>query len=333
MYHSFRHVFVTTLLLFTVLPVFSAQTKVYSMGSRGYVLIECEDMEHSGNWVKKTGQSGYTGSGYLTWNGDCWSCECKNKPSDDDHNDITGACQPPVNDRLYFTVQITEAGRYTLDVRNWHKNTDGSNDAWFVSHDESVRVIANTSGDRIIYRIVDGVASEWSWCTSDILRFQSYDLQPGYYTFYFGPRSTGFNADRIGIKKVIGIKNVTYTDESGATKTRKAGVYAAAATNPNTSATPSIMADTSQSVAAHIPRQSRTLDRALYSVANGRIVLENIAATTVLATTLSGARLPVNIDAKGRTVIECVNNGVTLLTVTDQLNQVHTLTVNGVQLR
>jgi hypothetical protein len=179
---------------------------VYPMADKGYVLIECEDLPHSARWLTRTEVAGYTGSGYLHWNGPCQSCECLSQPADDHHNDITVSCQGDPADWLVFTVHITQIGRYTLDVRNWHPNADGANDAWMASTDTSMRVSGASPGaDLVIYRVVDTIPSAWSWCTSDLWRWNSYAITvPGFYTFYLAARSTDFNADRIAVKRAIG---------------------------------------------------------------------------------------------------------------------------------
>ncbi len=179
---------------------------VYPMDSSGYVLIECEEMPHSSRWLTQTEHAGYTGTGYLYWDGPCQSCECLGVPADAHHNDITVSCQGPVADWLGFTVYLPQSGRYTLDVRNWHAGVDGANDAWMAAVDTSMRVAADQGEpDLVIYRVVDSVAGEWSWCTSDLWDFNSYIVtEPGFYSFYLAARSTAFNADRIALKRAIG---------------------------------------------------------------------------------------------------------------------------------
>lgn len=161
----------------------------FIMPPEGYVVVEAEDLSSNGTWAFQTARKGYTGRGYVkstrsagTGHGIHTDCELQYQSSPDS--------------RLNVPVYIPERGSYTIDLRNTHEKEDGDNDCW-------IHVL--NYEDKCPLKIYDHHVKTWAWLTSWGHKVVRYSFQnPGIYTFYVAPRSSGFGIDRIAIMKFIG---------------------------------------------------------------------------------------------------------------------------------
>jgi len=188
----------------------SFAVKAFSTGTKGYVIIEVEDLPHSEGWVKKSSQNGYTGSGYLQWTGHKHDCNFYAQPKGPHGTDITGNCQGPESDFLKFKVQITQPGTYTLNVRNFHSVAEVGHGGWLATVSPEYKVLGCTAppGERYIYKVVNANVNQWSWVTTNVWVFQTYSLQPGVYEFYHTARDPQWIADRIYVAGWIGREEI-----------------------------------------------------------------------------------------------------------------------------
>ncbi|MBD3240369.1 MAG: hypothetical protein GF331_07275 [Chitinivibrionales bacterium] len=162
-----------------------------------YIVTDAEELDHSSRWKRKTTYSGYTGSGYLRWEGPNQQCRALNSPEDDNHNDITGGCQGDPADWLRIPVYITRSGTYTVDLRNIHDGYDLGNDVWIHRVDLPPPII----------RAYDHNVKSFNWLTSGP-QFRSWGiLEPGLYVFYVAGRSVGFGIDRVTVMRKTGPNN------------------------------------------------------------------------------------------------------------------------------
>ena len=157
----------------------------------GMVLIEPELIEHHSNWRLKTTPTGFTGNGYLDWQGDDWTV-----PPEPwvrrSNNDYSNERQPPQNEWLILRVLIDHPGTYMLDVRNIHKRFDGDNDNWFGRVGEPFRPGHPIS--RVGDNLKDGTGFTWlDWGVREL------ELDKGLHNFFLGGRSIGFGVDRIAL--------------------------------------------------------------------------------------------------------------------------------------
>jgi len=301
-------------LIALVVSVVSVQAeKVYPINSQGYAIIELEDLNYSNNWKKESTHQGYNGSGYLVWDGDPQSCEVLNKPMHEDGHDITGQCQGSDNDKLIFSVKISTPGYYEVNVRNWHKNCDGSNDCWISSMREDIRTAANINDEnKIYYRVTDNYPlAQWGWSESKMYLYSRYDIpSAGIYQFYVAGRSTGFAVDRVYVSTVK-TPNIQITGMSCETKETKTswriGLPDGVWDNPTIAATTPI--DDSTPIANNIGKHNKI--NAITKFSNGKINISNVmAGSKVSAFSLTGVSLPVknsgaefSVETRGNKIV------------------------------
>ncbi len=163
----------------------------------GVFVIEAENCRHTSRWLEEDDLEGFTGDGYLRYVGPCGSCACQNQPEGEDHADLTGGCQSPVDHLLFIKVYVSNPGAYKIDVRSRKNNTeDSANDFWFhlIGEDLPIR-----------RRNVYGPPSAWCFKYDHNKETQPYSkdywLVHGVNTFYIGGRSRDWKVDRIIICK------------------------------------------------------------------------------------------------------------------------------------
>lgn len=155
----------------------------------GFVVVEAEAIEHHSNWVLMTEPTGYTGEGYLLWQGPNRSETPDGRGGNDDY---TNERQGPQEEWLIVRVDVTHPGEYRVDARNIHEKEDGDNDAW-------VWVVGRPISDwdpvrRMGDSLKDGEGFTWlDWGV------RKFELEPGVNNLYIGGRSRGFGIDRIAI--------------------------------------------------------------------------------------------------------------------------------------
>ena len=155
----------------------------------GMVIVEPELIERHSHWQLKTSPAGFTGPGYLEWQGADWSVppEPWVRRSNNDHSNER---QPPQEEWLIVRVFIETPGTYLLDVRNIHKKEDGDNDTWFGRVGEPFHPGHPIS--RLGDNLKDGTGFTWlDWGVREL------ELDSGLHNFFLGGRSRGFGVDRV----------------------------------------------------------------------------------------------------------------------------------------
>lgn len=157
----------------------------------GIVVIEAENVDHHEHWVLKTDPEGFTGTGYLEWQG---PSRTRTEDGRGGNNDLTGERQGPREEWLILRVLVSEPGVYVVDARNLHQKEDGDNDAWVwqlnrpITEDDPVRRMGDSHKD----------GTEFTWLDWGHRKF---NLRKGENHLYIGGRSVGFGIDRIAIFK------------------------------------------------------------------------------------------------------------------------------------
>ena len=172
------------LILLTVLASSSttvqAQTQAY-LESNGLVVIQAESVTPQGDWVIESSDQGYTGSGYLRWDGP----------------NLFGT---PNVGTMAFTVYISDPGEYNVRLRMSHLGApagDMWNDCW-ARMDEGTWSKALHPADKMD----DGFTFD-SILEPDFGVFESmrYTLSEGIHTLYLSGRSENLRIDRIHFYK------------------------------------------------------------------------------------------------------------------------------------
>jgi len=172
------------LVLFLCINLFSMGQGTYKMPEKGYLLFEAENLTHSDLWefVPSTHRN-VTGSGYLKYIGPVTGS------GGDQELDEDGSLQGDPEDWLVIPVEISEPGRYRINLRNHHMKKDGDNDIW-------VHIIDYPFPVR---RVGDHAIESYQWLTWGP-EWVYFDIKrPGTYSFYIAGRSHGFAIDRIAI--------------------------------------------------------------------------------------------------------------------------------------
>ncbi|WP_020533547.1 Ig-like domain-containing protein [Flexithrix dorotheae] len=172
----------------------------------GLLIIEGEEATLTGDWKFKSDLSGYTGQGYIEWDGPNYF-------------------DKPVSDILTFNITINKTGTYKFQ---WHSRIakgnlpSENNDTWFKV--ENAKMFAEEdgaivypkdgynapSGAATSYNSVDGwfsvyhgIVNAWSWRSYVISPlyatfqiFVEFD-KPGEYELQIAPRSNGHAIDRL----------------------------------------------------------------------------------------------------------------------------------------
>ncbi len=153
----------------------------------GIAVAEAEAIDHHTNWEFKTDPQGYTGEGYLIWNGPNRTLTPDGRGGNDDY---TNERQGPQDEWLIVRVLVSNPGIYHVNARNIHEKEDGDNDAWVwkagkpITDWNPVRRMGDSLKDSKGFTWLDwGVRSFW--------------LKAGINNIYIAGRSIGFGLDRI----------------------------------------------------------------------------------------------------------------------------------------
>jgi hypothetical protein len=157
----------------------------------GYVTFEAEDIDHHDYWQFKSEPKGYTGKGYLDWQGPDRTRSIEDLGGNDD---LINVRQGPQEEWLILRVFLSKQGYYHIDVRNIHHKEDGDNDAWIAKVGFKPNRKRGTKIQRIGDSHKDG--KEFTWLDWGKQRFW---LRKGINDIYIGGRSKGFGIDRIAI--------------------------------------------------------------------------------------------------------------------------------------
>ncbi|MBN1116705.1 MAG: hypothetical protein JXA77_05855 [Bacteroidales bacterium] len=161
--------------------------------NQGVAIIEAEDIDHHENWQFMTKPSGYTGKGYLVWNGPSRTQSIEGLGGNDDDNNVR---QGPQEQMLIIRIYVETDGIYCVNARNIHQLEDGDNDAWVSllgfkpwnegAFDDRVRRMGDSHSD----------GKGFTWLDWGVREFP---LKAGLNNIYIGGRSVGFGIDRIAI--------------------------------------------------------------------------------------------------------------------------------------
>lgn len=137
----------------------------------GLLVVELESLGATGDWVLETAVSGYTGGGYLRWNG-----------PDQFAN--------PGHGTFGAEFEIHQGGTYAFRIRNHHDHEDSTqeNDVW----------VRMDGGPWV--KLFSGVKDQWTWASNHEFSNEKppaeYDLSPGLHKIEFSGRSHDFRMDR-----------------------------------------------------------------------------------------------------------------------------------------
>jgi hypothetical protein len=160
-------------LLFISLFALMSQPEKAFVERDGVVSIEAESVEYDSKWLLKTKAKGFSGEGYLTWNGK----NMINKPG---------------SGTLVFQVFVLNPGTYYLQLHNYHDHPDRTE-----NNDLYTRI---NEGDWI--KTYSHINKQWTWHTGfDINhvwgRLPRFELKAGLNTIQFSGRSKGFSIDKL----------------------------------------------------------------------------------------------------------------------------------------
>ncbi len=154
--------------------------------SDGVLVVEMEDVNPVGDWVKESSVNGYTGSGYFRWDGP----------------DLFNS---PGSGILTWEFQVEQSDDYQLRLHNHHDHPDTTleNDCW-------VRM-DNGPWEKVYS---GGFFDQWNWASTidhedpvpDELPI--YNLNPGLHTMQISGRSKNYRINRFHLFKV-GASNST----------------------------------------------------------------------------------------------------------------------------
>ncbi|GAB5562445.1 MAG: hypothetical protein SynsKO_40920 [Synoicihabitans sp.] len=163
----------------------AAEAELFGLNDRGYVIVEAENLPHSGDWefVPKGDNKRIMGRGFLRYVGPVTG-KGHGQEIDED-----GRLQPAEEHWIKIPVQIDEPGRYRVNIRNHHLKKDGDNDIW----------VHLMGAPPPIRRVGDHAVESFQWLTWGT-EWVFWDIEkPGVYTFYLAGRSRGFGVDRIAV--------------------------------------------------------------------------------------------------------------------------------------
>lgn len=160
-------------LLFISLFALMSQPEGAFVERDGMVVMEAEAVEYDSQWVLETKVKGFSGEGYLTWNG---------------QNRI----KKPGSGTLVFQVFVHNPGTYYLQLHNFHDHPDRTE-----SNDLYTRI---NEGDWI--KTYSHTNMQWTWHTGfDINhiwgRLPKFELKAGVNIIELSGRSKGFSIDKL----------------------------------------------------------------------------------------------------------------------------------------
>jgi hypothetical protein len=150
----------------------------------GWAVIEAEEIAHDPKWELRRQPEGFTGRGYLSWQGLGRGVSITGLRTTEDH---FGIRQGPMETWLIVRLHVEEAGRYVVNVRNYHELQDGDNDAWLA------RVGHSPTPHDPILRFVGRPGFTWMG------QGRIFEFEVGLVEFYVSGRSRGFGIDRIAV--------------------------------------------------------------------------------------------------------------------------------------
>ena len=157
----------------------------------GYVVLEAEDANMTGKWLRKTaadvkGTGGFTGSGYIRYTG---------------NNEASG----PANDVLTYKIKINNPGKYKFAMRGLEAPIEtGEGDK---ANDCYVRIKGQPGNYGAFHKhVLLGNSYQWSWNIKAEFTHHSfsqpiYDLSAGIHEFQIAGRSKNFHIDRVVLYK------------------------------------------------------------------------------------------------------------------------------------
>lgn len=165
----------------------TAPGELYVLDGR-FLIVEAEDLRPHAHWRLLREPAGFTGDGYLEWNGPTRSRNIEGVGGSDD---VFHTQQGPLEEWLILRLRVQEPGDYLVNLRNYHRRADGDNDAWIgVVEPGFPRRPVKRVGDSLR----DGAGFSWlDWGTPTL------HLTAGEHMLYVGGRSRGFGVDRIAI--------------------------------------------------------------------------------------------------------------------------------------
>lgn len=207
---SFKHVSFCCAHLLLVTGYLSAQEMVY-LFEDDVITVEAEDLVHGSDWVFESTQQGYTGRGYLRYNGPERLGDPYSKMDEEKHLDMNGSAQGDPSQWIRIPVKVTTTGAYHLNIRAFHRiamghwahTFGGDQSCWIhlVGHPLPVTMgHVNPNRTNSFAWLGFGPGSN----EADAFEAFSFALTPGVYTFYISGRHRDFIADRISIYRKIG---------------------------------------------------------------------------------------------------------------------------------
>ncbi len=142
--------------------------------SDGIIVFEAESILLSQGWRLENDVEGYSGEGYLTWT-------------------LPTTVQANGQGLLAYRFRVTNAGLYTVKIRNYHACEDFTecNDIFLRMNDTEWRKNFNHT------------LAEWDWNSRQdidhVFSESSYELEEGLHTLYLSGRSQDFSIDKIAI--------------------------------------------------------------------------------------------------------------------------------------
>jgi hypothetical protein len=156
-------------------------------------IIEAENINHHAYWEFKQSPLGYTGKGFLSWQGPSRTNSIEGLGGNDD---LLFVRQGPQMQWLIVRCMVENEGNYHVNVRNYHQLKDGDNDAWVFlveekpyhegAFDDRVRRMGDSHSD----------GNGFTWLDWGI---RTLPLKKGINNIYIAGRSVGWGIDRIAI--------------------------------------------------------------------------------------------------------------------------------------
>ena len=158
----------------------SAQEYAY-VESNGLVVIQAESLEPVGDWVHESSDAGFTGDGYIRWNGP----------------NLYGT---PGVGTLAYKVYISEPGDYNVRLRMSHLGApagDQWNDCWAKMDDGSWAKALHPADKMQAGFTFDSILEP----EFGVFENMRYTLSAGFHTLYISGRSENLRVDRIHFYK------------------------------------------------------------------------------------------------------------------------------------
>ena len=160
----------------------------------GILICEGEDIDHHSYWKMTNEPEGFSGSGFLVWQG---PDRTKSIEGVAERYDSLGVRTGPREEWLIIRAYITNPGKYKLNVRNYLLNENSGNDVWVsmlgYRPDPIKKEVIKSIGDK-----QQGWAG-FTWLgRGEVVELE---LQAGLNDIVIAGKSVGFGVDRIAIYK------------------------------------------------------------------------------------------------------------------------------------